>query len=116
MTQNQRIALNAIATYGRTLVSMLCGVFTGRWALMALGQVDYGLYGVIAGLTGIIVVVNGLLCSSTARFYAIEVGKAMGEGGTSALEDCRRWFSIACLLHFSLPVFSFVVGYPLGIW
>ena len=43
MTENRRIALNIAATYGRSLFALACGLFTGRWVLLSLGQVDYGL-------------------------------------------------------------------------
>lgn len=36
MTQNRRIALNIIATYGRSLYALVIGLFCGRWTLMAL--------------------------------------------------------------------------------
>lgn len=47
MTENRRIVLNIVATYGRSLFCLVCGLFTGRWVLMSLGEVDYGLYGVV---------------------------------------------------------------------
>ena len=43
MTQNRRIVLNIVATYGRSLYALVLGLFTARWVLEALGQVDYGL-------------------------------------------------------------------------
>ena len=49
MTENRRIILNVVATYGRTLFTVACGLFAGRWALMALGQTDYGLQAVVGG-------------------------------------------------------------------
>ena len=54
MTQNRRIALNIIATYGRSLYALAFGLFCGRWTLMALGEVDYGLIGVVGGLMAFI--------------------------------------------------------------
>lgn len=33
MTANRRIALNVVATYGRSLYAMVLGLFTARWAL-----------------------------------------------------------------------------------
>ena len=50
MTENRRIFLNIVATYGRSLYALILGLFCGRWALMALGEVDFGLYGLIGGL------------------------------------------------------------------
>ena len=51
MTANRRIFLNIIATYGRSLYALVIGLFCGRWTLMALGEVAYGLMGVVGGLT-----------------------------------------------------------------
>ena len=51
MTVNRRIFLNIIATYGRSLYAIVIGLFCGRWTLMALGEVDYGLMGAVGGLT-----------------------------------------------------------------
>ena len=45
MTENRRIALNTLATYGRSLFTLVCSLFTSRWILMALGHSDHGLVG-----------------------------------------------------------------------
>lgn len=41
MSPNRRIALNIIATYGRSLYALVIGLFCGRWVLMALGVVGF---------------------------------------------------------------------------
>lgn len=115
MTENRRIVLNIVATYGRSLFALACGVFGGRWALMSLGEVNYGLHGLVAGLTVFISFFNDVLGASLGRFYALAVGRArvMGDDG---VEECRRWFSLAVLIHAILPVCLFVVGWPVGEW
>ena len=50
MTANRRIFLNIIATYGRSLYALVCGLFISRWVLAALGKTDFGLYGVVGGM------------------------------------------------------------------
>ena len=45
MSPNLRIFLNVVATYGRSLYALVCGLFISRWALAALGKTDLGLYG-----------------------------------------------------------------------
>ena len=45
MTSETRIAINAIATYGRTILRIGLGIFSSRWVLQSLGEVDYGLNG-----------------------------------------------------------------------
>lgn len=115
MTENRRIVLNIAATYGRSLFALACGIFGGRWALMSLGEVDYGLHGLVAGLTVFISFFNDVLGTSLGRFYALAVGRArvMGDDG---LEECRHWFSLAVIIHTILPVCLFVVGWPIGEW
>ena len=51
MTQNRRIVLNSVATYGRRLDAIGWGLFISRWVLAALGKTDFGVCGVVGGMT-----------------------------------------------------------------
>ena len=51
MFPNRRIFLNIAATYGRSLYALVCGLFISRWVMAALGKTDFGLYGVVGGMT-----------------------------------------------------------------
>lgn len=115
MTPNRRIALNIIATYGRSLYALVIGLFCGRWTLMALGQVDYGLLGVVGGLTAFITFFNQLLASAISRYYAFNIGKASASGD-DGVELCRQWFSLAVFFHTTVPLMLIIIGYPIGIW
>ena len=117
MTANKRIFLNIIATYGRSLYSLVLGLFTGRWVLEALGASDYGLYGVVAGLTVFIGFFNGLLSSAVSRFFAYSIGRdSKNKGiGVSAIE-CNQWFNTALLIHTVVPTVLMIIGYPIGNW
>ena len=53
MSPNRRIFLNIVATYGRSLYALVCGLFISRWVLAALGKTDFGLYGVAGGMMAI---------------------------------------------------------------
>ena len=117
MSPNRRIFLNIVATYGRSLYGLVIGLFCGRWTLMALGEVDYGLLGVVGGLTAFIEFINGLLASAVGRFYAFSIGKAStANDSKDALESCRRWFSLAICIHTVVPIALISVGYPAGVW
>lgn len=120
MSPNRRILLNIVATYGRSLYALVCGLFTARWVLAALGKQDFGLYGVVGGMTVFIAFLNNLLSIATGRFYAFAEGQALksAEEGheNEGLEECRRWFSTAVLLHTLIPVGLVAVGYPLGLY
>ena len=116
---NRRILLNAAATYGRSLYALLCGLLTSRWVLSALGQDDFGLYGVVGGLIIFISFINTLLSWATSRFYAFVEGKAISSAFVEGirdddLEECRMWFSSAVVLHSVVPVLLVTIGYPIG--
>lgn len=117
MTANRRILVNIIATYGRSLYALLCGLFTARWVLVTLGEVDYGLIGVVGGLVGFVSFINGLLAGSVSRFYAFAVGEMQtAKDCQGALDECTRWFNVAFILHTGIPVVLIVIGYPIGEW
>ena len=50
MSPNRRILLNIVATYGRSLYALVCGLFISRWVLAALGKTDFGVCGVVVGM------------------------------------------------------------------
>lgn len=117
MSPNKRIALNIIATYGRSLYQLVIGLLCGRWSLMALGTVDYGLNGVVGGMTAFFTFINMSFDASIARFYAFAVGEAsVANDASSAMDNCRKWFTIAVVLHTVMPLLAISVGYPLGVW
>lgn len=117
MTENRRIFFNIVATYGRSLFALVCGLFTARWVLMSLGQVDYGLYGVIGGLTAFIAFFNTVLATSVGRFYAFSVGQMRVRGEEAqGLATCRQWFTVALVMHVCVATVLSLVGYPIGEW
>lgn len=109
LTPGKRIALNVAATYGRSLVALVCGLVTGRWMLLSLGVTDYGILGLVGGLVAFVTFFNGVLSGAVARFYALATG-----GGD--LAECRRWFTAAVSVHSIMPLVLVGVGYPLGAW
>lgn len=84
---------------------------------MALGEVDYGLMGVVGGLTAFIAFFNSVLSGSISRFYAVSFGASqVSKNRQEGLEVCRRWFSIAVMIHAVIPIVLMLVGYPIAEW
>jgi Na+-driven multidrug efflux pump len=92
MTPSQRIALNTIATYSRSVLSAALGLFSMRWVLGALGQSDFGLFSVVGSIITFIVFLNGVMAGSAARHFAYSIG----EGDT---EKVNQWFNAAFSIH-----------------
>ena len=117
MSPTRRIILNILATYGRSLFALVLGLFSGRWLLISLGDTDYGLYGLVGGLTAFIAIFNSLLGGAIARFYALAVGETQkGNDQKAGLRNCQGWFSVALAIHTVIPCFLMIVGCPIGIW
>ena len=117
MSPNKRIFYNVVATYGRSLYALVAGLFTSRWVLASLGEVDYGLVGLVGGLIAFVSFLNNLLSFAVMRFYAVSIGAAgVMENKEAGLEECRGWFSVAVLIHTIVPILLVIVGYPIGEW
>ena len=115
LSSNRRIFLNIMATYGRSVFALICGLLTGRWSLMVLGEVDLGLFGVIGGLTLFINFFNSVLSISVSRFYAHSIGEAQ-ISPVNGLLKCRQWFNTALLVHTVIPLCLMLIGYPIGVF
>ena len=119
MTDNRRIFLNIIATYGRSLYSLACGIFSARWVLMSLGKVDYGLFGVVGALTFFISFLNSMLSSALGRYYAFAIGESKiirRDVISGCSKECQIWFNVALSIHIVVPIILMAIGYPIGLW
>lgn len=118
MTKTRRIILNVLSTYGRSIVSFVVTLFTARWILMALGEEDFGAYGVVGCLTFIVNLFNNAQASAVARYYAYYIGKTDIEGtsqsGRGLDSELQRWFNAALSIHLAIPIVFISAGLPIG--
>ena len=114
MTERTRIVANTLATYARSLVALVLGLFSTRWILNGLGQTDFGLYGVVGSVIVFITFLNTTLASSMSRFFAYSIGHMKVVPAVEGREDLKRWFNIALCIHCILPTCLVAVGFPIG--
>lgn len=107
MTGSQRIALNTLATFSRSVFGMALGLFSSRWVLQALGPIDFGLMGVVGALITFIAFFSNLMSGAAARFFAFSIGRG-------DLEETRKWFNTSLSIHLTLPLLLILIGWPLG--
>lgn len=108
----RRIILNILATYGRSIVSLFLGLMTTRWILAALGKSDYGLCGVVGSIIFFVTFLNEIFSQAISRFYAYSIGKSQSAENDDV--GIRVWFNTSLSIHIFLPVFAFLVGFPIG--
>jgi hypothetical protein len=116
MNPSTRILLNALATYGRSVVALLLGSYSTRWVLSALGATDFGLDGVVGSVILFITYLNATLSGSVARFYAYSIGLDQSNKKNDEHCDLRHWFNIAIFIHTLFPLILIAIGYPLGMY
>lgn len=116
MTQNRRIFLNIVATYGRSVFALVCGLVTARWVLMALGAEAYGLYGIVGVVIVLCTTLNFTISASISRFYAYALGREAVVGKQASIEECRAWFNVAIFVNAMVPLILALFGFFIGNW
>lgn len=104
-----RIAKNTLMLYVRMLVLMLVGLYTSRVVLEALGESDFGVYGVVGGVVAMFTIISGALNSAVSRFITFEMGK-----GPEA--QLNKVYSTAVTIQLILGVIVVVLAEPIGLW
>ena len=106
---NKAIIFNSIVLYVKLVISTICSLFTTRFALQALGVVDYGLYSVLGGIISFIAIFNTIMVSSSNRFIAVAIGKG-------DVEETNKQFNVNLIIHIGIALLAFLIAYPVGEW
>lgn len=95
MKPSQRVLVNTIAQYTRTVINLLLSLYTVRVVLSSLGVSDYGIYTLIAGVVSMLGFVTNSLVETTQRF----VSYYQGVGQINAL---KKVFNNSLVIHILL--------------
>lgn len=89
--------------------SMLVALYTSRVILNALGEDDYGIYGVVGGIVVFFNIIQGSLNAAISRFITFELGK----GDSDRLS---RVFSTSVNIQVLMSVVFLVFAEVIGVW
>ena len=103
------IALNTIYLYLGSFFQLIVGLYTSRALLQALGVEDFGIYGVVGGIIGLLSFINMAMGSASSRYITYELAN-----GT--IESQRRIFSVVFTVHIVIASLTFVLGETVGLW
>ena len=106
---NRAIVVNSGILYARLLVTTICGFLTTRFALQALGVVDYGLFSILGGIVALIDVANAVMINTTTRFMTVAIGRGNEE-------EMNQQFNINLRIHMFTALFSLLIALTVGIW
>lgn len=102
MTSSQRILTNTAAQYVRTIINVCLSLYSTRLILVALGQTDYGIYSVVAGVVAMLSFMTNALVSTTQRYLSFN-------HGTGDKAKIYHVFSNSLLLHIALSLGLLVI-------
>lgn len=100
MVNAKRITFNTSVLYLRIIVTSLLSLITVRFVLSALGEENYGIYNVIAGVVAMLNFLNAAMTTSSVRYISIELSH-------DNTEKLIRTYSTTVILHLLL---AFIVS------
>lgn len=106
---NQAIAYNSIIIYGKLIINTICVLFSTRFALQALGVVDFGLYAVLGGVISLIGIFNTIMLSTSNRFIAVAIGRGN-------IEEINTQFNVNLVVHVAIALIALIIAFPIGEW
>jgi len=106
---NKKIAKNTAFLYFRMLFLTAISLYTVRVTLHALGDVDYGIYNVVASVVASLSFLNGTLTSATQRFFSFHLGK-------NDYDAYSRTYSMMLVGFIVISIVLIIIGEFIGIF
>ena len=117
MESNHRIIFNSVVLYMKIVICMAISLFTVPLVLHALGDKDYGLFNLIAGVIAMLAFINSAMTVSTQRYLSVTIGerdktKLLQVYNLSILLHILIGIVIVLLIEISIPL---LMNYALNI-
>lgn len=109
ISSNRRVAKNAMMMTLRMIIATLVGLYTSRVVFNVLGVEDYGIYGAVGGIVGMMSFLNAAMAGATSRFLTFELGR----GDKQRLADT---FSSTFIAHCVIAAIVLIAAEIAGVW
>ena len=109
VSNNDRLVHNTVVLYIRMGISMLIGLYTSRVTIEVLGLDNYGIYGLVGGLTVVMTILTSVISASYSRFITFELGR-------NNQERLKKIFSAAVTIQIVMAMVGVVLGETIGSW
>lgn len=106
---NKAIAINSVINYVKMGINTILALLTTRFALQALGIVDFGLFSVLGSVIAFFGIFNTTMISTCIRFMSVAVGKG-------DVLEINREFNVNLVIFLFLAIIMLIVAFPLGFW
>lgn len=88
---------------------MILNLYMVRAVLVALGQEDYGLYTLVAGIVNLLSFLNTTMSGATSRFLTYDSGKG-------DIRQVNQTLRTAIFLHIAIALALFILAETIGLW
>jgi O-antigen/teichoic acid export membrane protein len=95
MEASQRIIVNTLAQYSKSIINICLSLYSTRLVLSALDISDYGIYSVVAGVVGVLGYLTNSLVVTTQRYLSYYHG--IGD-----IKQVKRLFANSLFIHLVL--------------
>lgn len=106
MNASNRVIVNTSAQFVKTFVSGIITLYSSRVILASLGENDFGIYSLVAGIIAMLAFITNALSSTTQRFISYYQGQ----------NDSKKIFSNSVFLHLGLGLIVFILFASLTPW
>lgn len=97
MEPAKRIVINTLAQHTRAIINTCLSLYSTRLVLQILGQSDYGIYSLVAGVVTMLAFLTGALVITTQRQLSFYHGRGN-------IADVKSMFSSSLLLHILIGI------------
>ena len=109
MIKNKLLIKNSFLLFLKLVITSVIGIASTRILLDNLGVSDFGLYNVVGGIVIMMGFLNTVMCTTTFRFIAFEMGRK-DEGAINNV------FNISFLIHLGIGALVVLIAESVGIW
>lgn len=106
---SKRIASNTLALFTRTFAILFINLYAVRLALKALGETDYGIFNLIAGIILLSSFINSTLAVAFQRFYSYAIG-------LKNHEQVRDYFSAGVNITAAISILILILFETVGLY
>ncbi|MBQ8969414.1 MAG: hypothetical protein IJ064_06760 [Bacteroidaceae bacterium] len=107
MTNAHRVAVNTGINYIQLILNVVFNLLTVRIILQSLGEIDYGIYNLIAGVIALITFISESLSQTSVRFISVSMGEQRNTETKSVFSSC---FSLHLYMGGALAVLLELIG------
>lgn len=102
MQNAKRVLKNTGFLYVKIVLTIFIALYSTRLILIALGEVDFGIFNLVGGVIGMLSFINGAMIIATQRYMSI----AMGSGD---MQKMKSVFNSSVVLHLIISLIMIVV-------